>query len=505
MVFKPVGVDENGKFPPRVESVFAGTIIEKATPQPDFVKLAQQRSPYKRMTVKRVSYSGNSNALEVNCFSDDTEHNRVAYLITGGTAYRIVAEVREHNDGYASSYAPPLTGETDADYGVYDVRVSQSEVTTSGTWNTTSTWYTTQVGATWTAQITTTEANAKVVFNVYTDNRGGKWNVDLVQAPAVTGSISTYAATAAIKYGVQVLTVPTPGTYTLRGTFAGDDPANVPSGGAGTSRGWLLGSTSTAFLARVSQPVQGYVALSPGVSNKNFAFKVQNPSAGVAEFIPYHGTQVETIVDQPIFYNGASVIDVNALALDQSVNVDSFTMVQHIKGHTSASATELVEIWTIDVISPNSTYHAEGAVKVISNLKATSAMYSGMLPFNPAVLDTVVTSYRNSYPATVAMGDGHSTNLPKDEGRYVSSVAMVGANPNQLAAVRFNDRDETRRVSDNTYSVPAFIEHRNSGLAKFYPRLGYTDGDSVSTGNVWRFNVDYWFGRAPGIKPMVTI
>jgi hypothetical protein len=477
----------------------------QSAPQPDYVQLAQQRSPYKRMTVKRTSYSGQADALEISCHADNADRHRVSYLFTGGPNYRIVGDVREHSNEYAMSYSPP-SGETDADYGKFDVRIKQGEVTLAGAgWNTAATYYTTAVGATWTAQIVTTEPNARVLMTHYTDNRGGRWTLDLVELPAVSATISTWASVGANKYGVHVLTVPNPGTYTLRGTFAGDDPANPPSGGAGTSRGWLLNATVDLYLARISQPVQGYALLSPGVSNKNFAFTIKNPASGVPEFIPYHGTAVETIVEPPRVYADGALLDVAAMTIDTPLEVESLAVVQHIKGHTSSAPTELVEVWTVDTFAPDGTYKALGTLKVLSPLEAQRAMYTGMLPFNPAVLDLLVTSYRNAYPATAAMGNGSSTSLPLTEGRFLTSIAAVGPNPAHLAAARYNDPVSTRRQLVNANDPAAFIEHRTPTLGKFYPRFGYTDGTAVPAGTVWRFDVDFWFGRIPAIKPLITV
>lgn len=472
--------------------------------QADFVALAQRRSPYKRMTVKKVSFASENDALEVICHADDAGAHKLSYIITGSARYRLVAEVKEYGPEYASSMFPPPTQNITTDYGVPDVRIG--EITLTGTWNTSSTYYTTAVNDTWTAPITVTTANSKLYFTVYTDNRGGLWKLDLVEAPAVTANISMYAAVAGYKYNTEMFTIPAPGSYTLRGTFLGDDPANLPSGGAGTSRGWLHPAASNNYVARVSAPVQGFAILSPGVSNKNWAFRVKHPTLGVDEFIPYHGTNVETIVDAPVFYDGLKLLDFSTLALDQSMDVGSLTMIQHIKGHTSgASGTELVEAWTQDTILPNGTYRAEGAIKTLNPLLTMDSMYTGMLPVNPEVLNSVTTSYRNTYPATVAMGNGSSTFLPAAEGLLLQSVAVVGPDAGHLAAVRFNDRKATRRLEQSTVASPAFIEHRNATLTKFYPRFGYVDNVSVPAGTVWRFDAEYWFGRIPGVKPMIAV
>lgn len=492
----PKGQDGSNVLPAR-------TAIVSEAEQPDFVRLAQSRSPYDRMTLTATSGGG----FLVRCFSGPAAGaDNVAYQITAGPRYRLIGTVTEHSLERGGGYVPDPTDTLSVEPG--DVRIEDGDVTTTGTWTKGSTWYTTEEGATWEATITTTSPGDEVFMSFYFDNRGGMWKIELVEDPTVTANFSVFRASGGTDANHRIFSVPNPGTYTLRGTFLGADPANPPSGG--TARGWLINPSGSPvyYQARVATFTLTGGALSDGASNKSWALRAMHPEVGGEEFMPWHGQDVETIVTQPEFYDRGRKINTGSLATGDTIEVGDLSMVQHIKCHNSASPDELIDVHTIDTILPNGTYQSNGRIEVLHDLISTDQMYTGMLPFNPSELNRVVTSRRTTYPAGPGMASGGSTKVGDDDGLHSTSVAVVGDDPNVLAAVRFNAPDETRRlsVSNNAgdpTNVPMFIDHRSETLGKVYPRFGYVDGTLVHVGTVWRFSVDYWFGRAPGIRWLV--
>jgi hypothetical protein len=106
--------------------------------------------------------------------------------------------------------------------------------------------YATQVGATFTLTFDGTGFD----FQHYTDNRGGVWEFSVDGTVAAT--ISTHIdAVPSARIVSNVALQPVirglaNGSHTVIATFQGDDPAHSPSGGAGTSRGWVRNAANYA-------------------------------------------------------------------------------------------------------------------------------------------------------------------------------------------------------------------------------------------------------------------
>lgn len=476
----PKGADGANVLPGR-------TVVLADAWQPDFLALARERSPYKRMTATLNS----DETITVTCHADDDGDHTVQYTITNGGRYRIVGEIRETGGSRGITYVPALD---DAEEHAGDRMLL--DATLDGTWNTSSTYFTEQVGAYWEVEVTTYNPGATIAMSMRRDDRGGLWKVELVEDPSVSALVSGHSVTAENVRGVPVLSIPTPGTYTVRGTFEGDDPHNPPST---TARGWLLSESWPSPLIRVSERSIGSAALSPNPSNKNWALRLAHPDATGDQFFPYHGQDVETILEPPRLYDGATPLN---LTPGETVEVRSLTMVQHIMCHDDDyPEEELVEVRTTDTIHPDGTYRATGRVEVLEDLIAGISTYFGMLPINPAELDTVVTAFRTTYPATPETTG--TTEIPMGEGLHSTSVAAVGSDPDVMAAIRFNAPEETRRMSVNSITAPMIVQHRDPGFAKLYARLGYASSSVVPAGTVLRFSVDYWAGRVPGIRHLI--
>ena len=464
--------------------------------QPDFVETARQRSPYKTMTLTTQSGGG----LLIQCRTGVEEghlDDRITYEVTGGDNYRIIGAITEASAQRGEFYTPDPT---DTSYAEGDVRLSDGTTVITGDWATSSTWFTTEIGATWEVPITTHNPGDEIFLSLFLDDRGGVWRMSLVEDESVTGDVSTFST---VDYGatpnLRAFSVPTPGDYTLRGTFMGDDPDNPPSDG--TSRGWLTTELNTYYLVRAALNHVGEATLSPTPSNKNFAFRIAHPEGGDSQFIPDHGHDVETLMGPAEFYDGPRKIDVDSLTPGVPIEVGELTMVQHFLGHNPYDVTdELADVRTVDTIMADGTYRAEGRIEALRDLIIASTSYTGMLPFNPNELNLVATSLRTTYPAP-------PEDLPNEplgaDGLHSTSVAVVGDDPALVAAVRFNQPEETRRLSLNESSDPIFIQHRNEDMGKIYPRIGYAGDTLAPAGTVWRFSADYWLGRSPGIRHLI--
>lgn len=167
-------------------------------------------------------------------------------------------------------------------------------------------------------------------FRSSIDNRGGIW--EFVIDEDITVIISTYNSSS-VSRAIQTIIDSLPfGEHSYIGTFLGDDPENVPSGGAGTSRGWIATNATTdpSVIGVYDKPiliigspnpnfcddtnVTNYISrtyLATNGSHKDFAMQLKDSLfGGLGDWIPNHNT----IGTATIFEN---------LATDRSLKIDS--------------------------------------------------------------------------------------------------------------------------------------------------------------------------------------
>lgn len=446
--------------------------------QPDYAGLLKGMSPYTQMTVTRVN---GGNDCIVTCISPAAK--AIKYEVGSSTRYKIIASIK------LGSALPGKSAWT------------WPEVTSTGTFvvpSSSSTGYTTSVGASWQVSVTTTGPGQSVHLQTYVDNRGGVWNLQVVET-GQTATLSTWATT-----GSFVTTTPfviaAAGTYTFKATFAGADPANAPSGG--TARGWLLRSTDTLVSLTASSAPD--VTISPS-SNRDMAIRFRPEGSTAAyDFIPYHGFEVETKVSLRFFVSGAEV-DPATLPLNSAVPATAFEVVQTYKGHHSATpSTELVEWTTKQRITPDALLTISGQWRTLQPIQISSAAYHGMLMVDPTLFDELVSSRgvpTDVYPA------GASPIMPALTDDVDGHAFLSSTHPDWVAAVSYDGRGETIRSGQPSKEAPdarSFLELRaGGGLAKVYHRL-YADGTLIPAGKIHRFNARYWHGEIPGIRSTLT-
>lgn len=490
--------------------VAASVTIRAVGDQTDFIDLAERFSSYTTMEIRKAaSLYGGDPQIEVSCIAPNGDH--VTYDFANKNApgtYRFLCGINEGSTTFG--YIPdPSTG-TNIDNGALDHQVS--ELVRTGVWNTASTYYTTEVFATWSAPVAATikGKDAKISLRTYGDNRGGIWRLSIVDRPDIpTVEVSTFSAVAGFLSMPNVMTVPGPGTYVVRGTFMGADPANAPSGG--TARGWLLSPGDVNYTMRVSDyvPIRNRTRpLKIGPSNQDFAVSIKPvDETSSYRFVPNHdqGESVEVQVDAPRFYDGTTLIDVDAIALGERRAVTSFELVQHIKGRNTTVGDELVEIYSKQRVRANGAVSMDVSIKGLQDLLIARAAYAMMFVVNPTYFDRMVSSVGNVYGIdTATHPNGSSTALVIEGNRALAYAAVSASSPDLVGVVRFNNVARTLRANDAEDENPTFIEHRTATLAKLYPRIGYLDNTVVPAGTVWHFSGDFFYGRIPGIGSVIA-
>lgn len=471
-----------------VASAVSAVVEQASRPQGDYVEQFARLSSYETLTVKKLN---TNNGIEVKC-EDAAGIHHVRYIFTDRPRYQYVGEV------WATSESGPPAP-------VFSTRFP--DLVTTGTFGgTTATPFTSQVGATWTAQFTTTGPDATVYFSSYTDARGGVWRISLVEAPAVTADVSTWNATVSVRSDRPILTIPEAGTYTIRGEFMGDDPANAPTNGAGTSRGWLLAADSNFPLIRVDS-VGGVatVQLSPK-SNKDFAVSLKPTTGGAYEFVPYHGTDSEREASAPVYLLDGRRIDVAGMAANATVQGASFEIVQNIYGRNSANLSlDLIDLRTKQRITANGVYSVEGQWRTLTDVYADEASYVMMMMGNGTTFTELDSSLGNAYPNTPAKIGG-VTWLEAESDKAVSYALLSEPVSDQAIAVRYNNPTETVRMGADNKREPSrrvFLEHRSVSTVKLYNRLF---GKDVLLPAGWshRFSGDYFYGRIPAVHDVTA-
>ena len=453
--------------------------------QPNYVALMASRSNYSTMTVTKTSSSG---ALEVKCANTDGTQS-VAYTVTNPNRYQYIGSVS------ASS----------TERG--DREIVFNDLQTTGAYSGTSTTpYTTEVGATWQVEVTISDAST-VDMRHFVDSRGGVWRVSVVELPTLTTDVSTFNPSVWV-YLTTLFTIPTPGTYTIRGEFIGEDSANPPT--SGSARGWLgpiLGSAEHILTVPYASEETATVELSP-VSNKDFAFRMKPAGTDAnSEFIPYHGTASEVFASPTQYYSAGELLDIDALSVGEPVPVESFEIVQHIYGRNSTApdpTQNIAEFWTTQKIAPDGTYYASGRWKALVDIEMHSSSYPMMLMGRLPLFDEVISSVGTSHAIS---GENTPRNIWLTQERDLpEGYAMLSSTSDYVAAVQVDSRRETLRAGapDKPGSM-AFIELRTGGImAKVY-QLIYSTGVIVPAGTIQRFGGSYWYGAIPGMHSVLSL
>lgn len=342
----------------------------------------------------------------------------------------------------------------------------------TGTWVTTApnTHYATSVGATMTATIT----GDSIEFHHYADDRGGIWEFVVDGDTLNKKTVSTWKATATATNSVSLFTGLTFGSHTIVGTFKGDDPAHVPSTGAGTSRGWVYVNgannykTFRSFKQQISNSrVKDFLV---GFSNKEFAVKLRKKDVGTHQFVPMHSNIGTAFNAEPARFiaDGAEVTP-SSLVIGEFIECTSFRLAQHVYGRNPDSGTEnLVDIETTVTINKKGAAEINGKMTVLVDVDVLDG-YFVMTPLAKPLIDRAATSINNSYACTKT--DGSKTYLVPEKDRAISYAFVSSTEKDYVTAVRFNDYKNTLRTNASgkyASNMNTWLEHRDATLTKLY-------------------------------------
>lgn len=464
-------------------------IAEQAV-QSDYVAQLEAKSPHKAVQLVKVD---SGEALQVAAHSPSGAFT--THLIEGTNAgsgrddYRIVGDI----------YAGKLPGASK----------QYSNLVTTGTFVATSEQfaYTTQVGASIEVPITIPYAGAEVRFFPYKDNRGGVWRFTLSGQET---DISTFSSAAAQEANGLLVSPPgiPKGNHVLRGEFMGDDPGNVPSGGAGTARGWLARVHGTGVNAgqydtfKLPDLTTGWAqGTKQGIeSNREFAWWLKRAGTSqTAEWVPSHTADTAFNAEPTRFFDGDRELNIFRMTVGEAIDLTgAFKMVQHVYGRNTAEpSVNLIDVWTTTTVHPSGRMTIEGRIKVNFDIEVTHP-YVIMNPLNSSVFDTVISPIGNVYPNTVAQ-EGTNTWLPESDWGE-SWLFLSSANTDQAAAFRYNNPVQTTRRGGTGKTAEdnrSWLEHRTGGtILKHYQKLWAT-GAVIPAGTVHRFSGDYVHAQVP--------
>ena len=357
----------------------------------------------------------------------------------------------------------------------------------TGTWNTsTINHYTSEVGATFT---TTFEGNG-VNFRHMEDTRGGIWRFVVDDDPNLTLDYSTYGTSNSTKNSKLFEFLPD-GEHKVVGTFMGDDPNNPPSGGAGTSRGWVYASGGTFQILITRYSFSKEVEVFKMTSNKEFAIAVTPSGATTAQWIPEHNNIGSAFaITQAVYFDNELVTDWTGQS--NYYQYSSVQIVQKMHGKHPDNPNNLVEFITIH------TFNADGVfiktkMKVLENTTINTG-YALMCPVNFAFTDKMVTSLDNAYEIT-STSAYDSTNLSEND--KALSYLFIGNSsyPNYVGAMTINQPKKTLRVGKDGRRNPlAWLEFRASNsIAKLYPQM--FNNYQATVGESFEFSGSYAIGE----------
>lgn len=457
------------------ESLKSSVVI----PQADYVEMLGARSRTSRLQLEKTA-----DGFQVSCITSDGTAHVTYQFPTPTDDYWVAGEV------WVGGIGPGVVSER-----------GWASLATSGSYQTDTTVYTTQVGASFDCQVTVPSSGGSVLLNHYTDTRGGVWHLTLGELEM---SVSTHNAGGPngvfTKTGFQ--DVPG-GTYTLHGEFLGEDPEHAPTA---TARGWLGSTDGSRPTVIVQAPTLSMDTLLAPKSNRDFALDLAPASGGDPEFVPYHGYPTGVAAEPAAIYDGAKIIDLAGMAVGELQSVSSFEIVQHIYGRNSGSGTaNLIEVWTSHRIHPDARLSITGRWKALQEISLNRG-YVIMGPVTGDLFDRMVTSTGHEYANSEDLY-GTSTTLTAESDVAQSFCFLSSSKPDVGMAFRYNNAAETiRRGLDGKRPEEdrSFLEHRNERFLKHYQTL-YANGAIIPAGTVHRFSGDYIHVAAPAIMGMLAL
>jgi hypothetical protein len=442
----------------------------KYNSQADYVNIVRNMTSYKQFRVRKNSV--NTAVFDV-ILDDGVKHITYDFTKNANDDFYIL------RSGYSGDMSMVIGDKKNAD-------------TRAGSWNTStaSNYYATASGATFTVTFTGSE----VRFCSMTDNRGGLWQFVIDGDNANPVTLSVYSDVTNSSVTQLVKTGLTYGSHTIVGTFMGDDPSHVPSGGAGTSRGWVKMNTDPinkpldwSIFGYKKEVVDSYSTgklLLGYASNKEFAFSITKNA--ITQWFPEHnsiGTAFK--VEEPKFLLDNVLLDFSSMPAGTFYSGNSFQLIQHVYCQIPGISGNIAELKITTKIDLN------GVVSIAANMKilqdCTISGYGTMLPLQYDQINELYTGIGNYYANP---GDDSTLYLPEEQDRVYSFCGVDTRNPNSIIAMTVDYPFKSYRIGKNgRASLDQFCFYwRRPSKPKVYHSVfntyNATNGETFS-----------WFGR----------
>lgn len=369
----------------------------------------------------------------------------------------------------------------------------------TGTWNKQSppNFFATQAGATFTATFWGTGCK----FASRVDNRGGVW--EFVIDGVHTKTISTYSSVDTSNVLHDVVKGLKQGEHTIVATFKGDDPANPPSGGAGTSRGWCNHNTnpaSTSFKTIVPI-IETYTEgngtpVMQASSRKEFAFSVRPAEAAYnPEWVPEHGVLgVMKDLNMEIYFGNRKITDVS----QESNYYRDYPSVRFVTRYNAYHPKDPSPLWNgrIDQTINGKGFNIMGKMKFLRDTYIDLS-YPGMLAIskNDTDNDRVVTGKSQRYVLPKEVNDGSNVDLG-----ITASVAHFTHESakqdvlNIVAVIELYDHKRALRLGQRGQAFkPVRVDLRTDGQRKTY--MAGHQKYTAQTGEGYAFGCSYFVGE----------
>lgn len=358
------------------------------------------------------------------------------------------------------------------------------------------TYYTTEVGATFSGEFEGTGLN----FNHRTDNRGGIW--EFVIDGYITKRISTFSTTTRDNVGTLIAKGLPNGNHSFVATFKGADPNNAPSGG--TARGWANFYTGTGLTPKTITPyIRSYeggtgVSVLQETSRKEFAFSVRTAESNLpARWIPEHGNlgAMKNINTKILLDN----VELSDLARETTDNYRIYKDIKFITTYDGYYTENDTKVWSarIDQTVNGEGYHVRHKINFSESTEIVVG-YPVMLAVSKTNTgnDYVVSSLGDRYYLNPNINDGSSVTLSGEPVSVAHFTNQSGFQElkNIVAAFEVYDYKRTMRVGEEGRPEnPTRVELRNDGERKtYYSAFEY---HTVEPGEEYDFGCTFFIGE----------
>ncbi|MGP9039823.1 hypothetical protein [Cytobacillus kochii] len=378
-----------------------------------------------------------------------------------------------------------------------DLRVGKNYDTNSGIWSTSSkNHYTTQIGATFTVSFT----GHKFEFCYFADTRGGVWEFVVDGDTSNKKTFSTYGSA---NPGVATIFTELEDTeHTVIATFKGDDPNNVPSSGAGTSRGWVYYNDGTTNYYSVFATTKGELTKQLDIlypsSNKEFAIQVSPLNSGFSpQWLPEHNA-IGTVftVDQKVMIDGVEITDWIAQPFYKEASKLQIIQKMTCK-HPDDTSNPVAEIYSVHTVTSTGV-SVTVKIKWLRDVSITNG-YGMMFPVYTSFANELITSLKNRYPSVKT--DGSSTNLVSEKDGAISFAYInntkTDESANTIVAMTITDMKGTYRQgkSGRRSQSIAWLQHRSTELQKLY--LHTFAATTALAGETYEVSGEFIIGKLP--------